>query len=172
MQNLFTYPLKLEDLSQSVKTYKLHANQQELEFITEIMQVPSVKRFESEIKVKFHTKDHLIDVSGVVDADVEHISVISLEPFIRNYKNDFKLKFDTNMTRQDIKELDGDINEDIPDIVDNGQIDLAAIAMEQLALVLDDFPRQEGETFSFISEFDDDADVKTNPFSVLKKIKK
>ena len=65
MQNLFTYPLKLEDLSQSVKTYKLHANQQELEFITEIMQVPSVKRFESEIKVKFHTKVAHIHGIGV-----------------------------------------------------------------------------------------------------------
>ena len=172
MQNLFTYPLKLEDMSSSVKKYKLTANEQELKFITEVMKVPSVNSFESEISVKLHSKEHIVDVWGWIKADVEHISVVSLEPFVRPYYTDFALKFDTKMTAQDIKEIDFDIEEDIPDILDNGQIDLAAISMEQLALILDDFPRQEGETFSFDSEFDEETTLRSNPFYVLKNLKK
>ena len=82
------------------------------------------------------------------------------------------MKFDTKMTQADIKELDFDLNDDVPDILDNGQIDLASIAMEQLALEIDDFPRKEGEVFSFKSEFDEETTLASNPFAVLKKIKK
>ena len=44
--------------------------------------------------------------------------------------------------------------------------------MEQLALILEDFPRKEGEIFSFESEFDEETTLASNPFAVLKKIKK
>ena len=58
------------------------------------------------------------------------------------------------------------------DIIENGQIDLAEIAMEQIALVIDDFPRQENESFVFKSEFDEETTRAANPFAVLQKLKK
>ena len=45
----------------------------------------------------------------------------------------------------------------------NGEIDLGDIAIEQLALVLDDHPRKDGEEFSAIIE--DVSPVKNNPFA-------
>ncbi len=172
MQNLFSYPLKLEDMSAGVQVYTLKAKTGELAFITEVMQVPAIKSFTAEINVRLRKKEHLVDVWGKVEADVEQTSVISLENFVQHYAPEFELKFDTKMTPADIKELDFDIDDDVPDILDNGQIDLAAIAMEQLALVLDDFPRQKGEEFKFESEFDEETTLKSNPFAVLKKLKK
>ena len=44
--------------------------------------------------------------------------------------------------------------------------------MEQLALVLDDFPRKDGEVFEFKSEFDEETTQAANPFNILKKLKK
>ena len=172
MQNLFSYPLKLEDMSSSTQKYELKANAKELEYITEIMKVPSVKSFYAEITVKLYKKEHLVEVKGIVDADVEQISVISLENFIKPYHNEFELKFDTKMTQKDLKEIDFEYDDELLDILDNGQIDLGAIAMEHLALVLDDFPRKEGEEFSFQSEFDEATTEANNPFAVLKKLKK
>ena len=107
-----------------------------------------------------------------MDADVEQVSVISLENFIKPYHNEFSLKFDTKMTVSDLKELDFEYDDELLDILDNGQIDLASIAMEHLALVLDDFPRKDGEEFSFQSEFDEETTEANNPFAVLKKLKK
>ena len=75
------------------------------------------------------------------------------------------------MTSEEQAELERQ-GEDVPDILDNGQIDLAAMAMEQLALVLDDFPRKEGEVFAFKSEFDEETTKKNNPFAVLENLKK
>ena len=172
MQNLFSYPLKLEDMSSSAQKYTLKATPKELEYIGEIMKVPAVKSFTAEITVKLFKKEHLVEVKGTVDADVEQISVISLDNFVKAYHNEFELKFDTKMTQADLRELDFEYDDELLDILDNGQIDLAAIAMEHLALVLDDFPRKEGENFSFQSEFDEETTEANNPFAILKKIKK
>ena len=45
MQNFFSYPLKLEDMSTSSQKYKLKATSEDLEYIAEIMKVPSIKKF-------------------------------------------------------------------------------------------------------------------------------
>jgi uncharacterized metal-binding protein YceD (DUF177 family) len=171
MQNLFSYPLKLEDMSASVQTYNLQASSEDLKFITEIMQVPAVKSFNAEIKIRLRKKEYLANVWGKVEADVEHRSVVSLDNFVKNYQTDFSLDFDTKMTLSEQARLEEE-GEDVLDILDNGQIDLAAIAMEQLALILDDFPRKEGEIFTFKSEFDEETTIKNNPFAVLEKLKK
>ena len=171
MQNVFSYPLKLEDMSTGVKQYKIQATSDELHHITEIMQVPEVKSFEAEINVRLHKKDHLADIWGTVRSDVLQISVISLEEFVQKYQTSFERRVDTKMTLEEQMSLEEE-TDDVPDILDNGQIDLAAIAMEQLALILDDFPRQKGEKFVFQSEFDEETTRKNNPFSILEKLKK
>ena len=99
-------------------------------------------------------------------------SVISLENFYKTYSPEFKISFDTKATLKEIKELEIDFNDDEPDVVVNGQIDLGQIAIEQVALVMEDNPRKEGEVFVFKSEFDDEDTESLNPFSVLKKLKK
>lgn len=172
MQNLFSYPLKLEDMSPAVQKYELKASPAELEYITAVMQVPAVKTFMATVNVRLHKKEHLVDVFGTVAADVEQVSVVSLENFIQHYSTEFTLKFDTKMTAAEQKELELDIDADVPDILENGQIDLAAVAMEQLALLLDDFPRKEGEVFIFESEFDEETTKQNNPFAILEKLKK
>ena len=171
MQNLFSYPLKLEYMIQAEKTYRLKAGVKECAAIAEVMKVPAVKSFEAEMTVQFHKKECLIDVFGRIKAEVEQTSVVSLENFDKMYESEFSLAVDTKMTSEEQAELERQ-GEDVPDILDNGQIDLAAMAMEQLALVLDDFPRKEGEVFAFKSEFDEETTKKNNPFAVLENLKK
>ena len=171
MQNVFSYPLKLEDMSQQTKQYKLEATKDDLRYITEIMQVPAVKSFEAKINVRLRKKDHEADISGEVKADVLQTSVISLKEFVQNYQTSFERKVDTKMSLKEQIALEDETDE-VPDILENGQIDLAAVAMEELALILDDFPRQKGEKFTFKSEFDEETTKKSNPFAVLEKLKK
>ena len=172
MQNLFSYPLYIEDIGTGIKTYNLNANPKQLKEIKDILKVDDVLRFESSINVKFNKKSHRIDVNGQIDADVEQTSVISLEKFIKNYKQDFKIFFDTELTYNQLKEMEFDFEDDTPDLLEDGKMDLATIALEQLALILDDFPRKDGEIFSFESEFDEETTKKNNPFAALIKLKK
>ena len=170
MQKDFSYPLQIDELNQGEQSYMLRADKAQLETLKEILQVPAVNYFEADIKLKFQKKRGILDVSGQVRAGLGLISVISLEPFDRDYKTDITLTFDTNATYEQIRELDEDIEADIPDIVIGGRIDLGDIAIEQLALVMEDHPRQDGEEFSPLIE--DDAPLRENPFAILSKLKK
>lgn len=172
MQNKFSYPLKLEDMSSSSKEYRLEADDSQLQYIASELKLGAVKTFTAIINVKLNKAQHQVLVEGQVKALVEHISVISLRKFDRPYKIDFSLCYDTQMTYAQQRELEDfeDISADIPEIMDDGKIDLGAIAMEQLAAELDDFPRIKGEKFEYQPDFDPNEDKPENPFAVLKKV--
>ncbi len=174
MQNLFSYPLNVDDLSVHEKKFNLTADKNALAYIRDILKVPDVKSFQAEIYVRTERDTRLIIVHGTVEAELELQSVISLENFLKKHTARFEVVFDPAATPQQQKELEVDFAEDLPDIVNGGKIDLADIAIEQLALVMDDYPRKEGEVFSFQPEFNEDEEEKAarNPFNVLKKLKK
>ena len=95
-----------------------------------------------------------------------------MDNFIKDYEVPFELNFDTRATYNDIKELECNIEDEVPDIIENGCINLADIAIEQVALNLEDYPRAEGEVFDASLYCDVDEPKKENPFAVLAKLKK
>ena len=172
MQKNFSYPIKIEDLKQSDYKYELTADSAELEDITQILQVEKVHEFKAEIFLKLNNRANNLRVWGNVFAKIELKSVITLDNFIKNYNVPFELNFDTRATYNDIKELECDIEDEVPDIIENGCINLADIAIEQVALNLEDYPRAEGEVFDASLYCDVDEPKKENPFAVLAKLKK
>lgn len=172
MQKDFSYPVKIADLNQQEQHHKLEADAGQCAVLAEILQVESVRSFKADIYLKLNLKQHRLDVWGEASADIEHKSVISLENFVKKYAAPFEYLFDTQATYQDIRDMEAGINDDVPDIIENGQIDLGEMAIEQIALILDDYPRREGEKFCFESEFDEETTKQANPFAVLAKLKK
>jgi len=172
MQKNFSHILSVDDISNSEKLYKINANNQELELIAEILKVPEVKDFKADIYVKHQNKNTIIDVWGRVASLITRQSVISLEYFNKKYVSEFSLQFDTKLTENQVRELEEEGVENIPDVVVGGKIDLCQIAIEQIALELEDYPRKKGEVFSFSSEFSEEDDKRENPFKILEKLKK
>lgn len=172
MQKNFSYPIKIEDLKQSDYKYELTADSAELEDITQILQVEKVHEFKAEIFLKLNNRANNLRVWGNVFAKIELKSVITLDNFIKNYNVPFELNFDTRATYNDIKELECNIEDEVPDIIENGCINLADIAIEQIALNLEDYPRAEGEVFDGALYGDSEELKKENPFAVLAKLKK
>jgi len=165
MQKIFSYPIQIDKLTGAEKNFHLVADDEQKDWIAQIFQVESVRSFSADICVKSEKKGHIIKVFGKAEADIEQKSVISLENFVRKYESDFEIFYDTKATYAQIREEYEDINEDAPEVVEN-------VAMEQIAVLLDDYPRQEGEIFEFVSEFDEETTKSNNPFAVLQKIKK
>lgn len=170
MQREFSYPLKIEELGQGEQRYNLRADENQLEWLKDVLQVSAVNSFIADMKLNFQKKKGILNIAGHISANLGLISVISLEEFKKDYNADFSVIYDTNAKYEDIYQDDEDIELDVPDIVIDGKIDLGDIAIEQLALVLEDYPRQEGEEFKEIIE--DNEPVKHNPFAVLEKLKK
>lgn len=64
-------------------------------------------------------------------------------------------------------EVEVSIDDDAPDVIENGKIDLGQYAIEQLVLSLDPFPRKPGAEFVQPPE-----PVEISPFAVLKQFKR
>jgi uncharacterized metal-binding protein YceD (DUF177 family) len=172
MQKNFSYPIKTDELNQNQYKYILHADEEELADIAQILQVESVRRFHAEVYLKKQSKQNILKVWGEVEARIELKSVITSENFMQNMKVPFELHFDTEATYQDIRDMDAGINEDVPDIIINGTINLADICIEQIALNLDDYPRAEGEKFDYSLYDKSEPENKENPFTILQNLKK
>lgn len=173
MQKNFSFPVKIDELNQNTYRYVLEPDADELADITQILQVEDVKSFRGEVSLKFNKKENMLRVWGNVSALVVLQSVISLENFEKAIATPFELWFDTKATYRDIREMEPTINDEVPDIIENGEINLADICIEQIALNLEDYPRAEGEVFNFSDYVKNESEeVKENPFAVLKKLKK
>ncbi len=172
MQKDFSYPLHIADLNQQEQHYHLAADSEQCKTLAQILQVVDVKSFVADIYLKLHLKERRLDIWGAVKADLELQSVVSLENFVKTYEAPFAYYYDTAATYKDIRKLEAGINDEVPDVIENGQINLADVAIEQLALVLEDYPRRDDEKFAFESEFDAETTRQSNPFSVLAKLKK
>lgn len=173
MQKNFSYPVKIDELNQNTYRYHLEPDADELDDIRKILQVEDVKSFVADVALKYKKKENVMRVWGSVSAIVVLQSVVSLESFEKAIATPFELWFDTKATYKDIKDMEPSINDEIPDIVENGEINLADICIEQIALNLEDYPRAEGEVFDF-SDYakDESEEVRENPFAVLEKLKR
>ena len=171
MQKKFSYPVKVDELNQNEYRYIIDAAPEELEDIRQILKVEKVEKFSAEIFLKLNIKQHLLRVWGNVRAVLALQSVISLNIFSKKYDIPFELLYDTKATYRDMKEKELGIYDNEPDIIENGTIDLADLALEQIALNMEDYPRDEGEVFDY-AKYNDQPEEKQSPFSVLQKLKK
>ncbi|MBP5215775.1 MAG: DUF177 domain-containing protein [Alphaproteobacteria bacterium] len=172
MQKNFSCLLKIDELNQQQYKFVLKPDADELADITEILQVEGVKDFVGEIFLKLNKKEHILRVWGKVSAKVLLKSVISLEDFWKEIQAPFELIYDTKATYKDIHEMEQGINDEVPDIIENGVLNLADICLEQIALNLEDYPRAQGEEFHFTDYSEQKTSEKENPFAVLGKLKK
>jgi uncharacterized metal-binding protein YceD (DUF177 family) len=113
------------------------------------------------------------NVTGTVRAKITQTCVLTLDPFDSDAVEDVDVDFvDSAAAAQasaDANETLGALaaDRDPPDPIENGTIDLGALAAEFLALGLDPYPRKPGAEFAPIS---DPQDATERPFDVLKKL--
>ncbi len=100
-------------------------------------------------------------VTGEVEADIDQVSVISLETFRSTVRYPVERYF--------LPHGGGDSEEDI-DAIDGGVIDLGEVAAETLGLELDPYPRKPGEAFARAEEGGEDpALAKVSPLCRAEK---
>ena len=105
-------------------------------------------------------------VEGEVEARLRQTCVVSLEPFDADLREPVDLTFAPD-DRPPAAALQIDIaldDEDPPEPLHNGKIDLGAVTLEFLALGLDPHPRKPGVDFVHEKA---QADRETSPFAVL-----
>ena len=104
-------------------------------------------------------------LSGRIRASLAQTCGITLEPLPVEIDAPFGLTLAESM-EEDSEEIIITLDDESPDLIENGQIDLGQYAVEQLALRLDPFPRKPGAEFVQPPE-----PAEISPFAVLKQLR-
>jgi uncharacterized metal-binding protein YceD (DUF177 family) len=104
-------------------------------------------------------------LSGRIRASLAQTCGITLEPLPVEIDAPFSLTLVESM-EEDSEEIIITLDDESPDLIENGQIDLGQYAVEQLALRLDPFPRKPGAEFVQPPE-----PAEISPFAVLKQLR-
>ena len=105
-------------------------------------------------------------LSGRVRASLAQACGITLEPLPLEIDAPFSLTLAEAVEEEDADEIVITLDDESPDLIENGQIDLGQYAVEQLALQLDPFPRKPGSEFVQPPE-----PAEISPFAVLKQLR-
>lgn len=104
-------------------------------------------------------------LSGRVKASLAQTCGITLEPLPVEIDASFTLSL-AEAADEDSDEIVITLDDESPDPIEGGQIDLGQYAVEQLALLLDPFPRKPGAEFVQPPE-----PTEISPFAVLKQLR-
>ena len=104
-------------------------------------------------------------ISGRIRASLAQTCGITLEPLPIEIDAPFALTL-AESVEEDSEEIIITLDDESPDLIENGQIDLGQYAVEQLALRLDPFPRKPGAEFVQPPE-----PAEISPFAVLKQLR-
>jgi uncharacterized metal-binding protein YceD (DUF177 family) len=104
-------------------------------------------------------------LSGRIRASLAQTCGITLEPLPIEIDAPFAITL-AESVEEDSEEIIITLDDESPDLIENGQIDLGQYAVEQLALRLDPFPRKPGAEFVQPPE-----PAEISPFAVLKQLR-
>jgi uncharacterized metal-binding protein YceD (DUF177 family) len=161
----FSRPLQVDRVPKLGSTEKLKADEQECKALAKRMNIPAIHSLSAELRAT-PWRGGGLKIEGHLTADIEQISVISLEPF----RETLSIPVARYFLRPG-SETDTDSDDDDADPIVNGYIDLGEITAETLALDLDPYPKKPGEAFVEHIESVDDPTEKQSPFAALAKSK-
>ncbi len=156
----FSRPLQVDRVPKLGSTEKLSADPEELKALARRFKIPSLHALTAEIRAT-PWRGGGMKLEGHITADMEQVSVVSLEPFRETVSVPLARYFLPHGAVVDNEQ------EDDADPIDNGWIDLGEVVAETLALDLDPYPKKPGEAFPGHVE-DDGEDAKVpSPFAAL-----
>ena len=158
----FSRPLQTDRVPKLGSTEKIAAEPKELAALARRMKLPAVHALSAEIRAT-PWRGGGIKLEGHLTADLEQVSVISLEAFRETISMPISRYFLPSGSAANASD------EDDADPIEHGIIDLGEVVAETLALDLDPYPRKPGEAFAEHVEDDEPETPRESPFAALAK---
>jgi uncharacterized metal-binding protein YceD (DUF177 family) len=154
----FSEPIRLNQIGKGLER-RLAPDAQTRARIAKALDLQSLDRFEAELALTPAGDGWRL--SGRVTADVVQTCGLTLEPLPAAIDQTFTIRLAE--LEESEAEVEITLDDDAPDPVEDGKIDLGQYAVEQLALALDPFPRKPDAAFV---QPEEPAEI--SPFAVLK----
>ena len=169
----FSRPLAVERIAATGTEITIEADAEERRALARRFGIPAVHALTATF-VATPWRGGGVQVRGEFAAEVEVVSVISLEPFTTEVGEPVVRYFQAETGPGHKPAVLGveSLEDEEPDVVSGGAIDLGEIAAESLALALDPYPRKPGEVFQDAAEQPAEDRQQESPFAVLSRLRK
>ncbi|MBU1384985.1 MAG: DUF177 domain-containing protein [Alphaproteobacteria bacterium] len=158
----YSEPVRLHQVGAGV-TRRLEPDAAARTRIAKALDLASLDRFVAEVTLAPAPAGWRL--SGRVRASLAQTCGITLEPLPVEIDAPFALSL-AEAVDEDSEEIVITLDDESPDPIEGGQVDLGQYAVEQLALQLDPFPRKPGAEFVQPPE-----PAEISPFAVLKQLR-
>ena len=184
----YVFPVDVAHLPANGRVYTLAADDATRAAIAAHLDLAAVGRLIATVTVM--PAPGGVEVSGRFDADVTQTCVVTLDPLPATLHGDLSRRFaaaprpkpprpGAKIKPEKAKpEKDGpedgwiDPDEDVPDPIVDGQIDLGAVVVEELSLALDPYPRKPGASLSGFGTVQSNVEPRSeSPFAALAALK-
>lgn len=168
----FSLTVAVRDIGRKGRTVKLEADAGQRAALAEVLGVNAIERLGGEFNLDM-VSGSSVHLSGRFEADVVQNCVVSLEPVQQHVDESISLTLlsaETADRRPDASVLVDPMDEDDRDTYSSGRIDLGMIVSEQLALLLDPYPRAPGVEFD--ADMSVEAEKRDSPFAALESLKR
>lgn len=160
----FSRPLQVDRVPKAGSLEHITAELPECTALAARMQLPAIHALSAEIRAT-PWRGGGIKLEGHITADLEQVSVISLEPFRETVSLPVSRYFLPPGAAAEHQA------EDDADPIEGGWIDLGEVVAETLALDLEPYPRKPGEAFAEHIEDVSGAGPDESPFAALARRK-
>ncbi len=169
----FSRPQKADQVSAAGLTRDIAATVPECRALAMRLGVLDVSALSANLRLKSLGGGKRVRVDGVLTAQVIQACVVTLDPVPATIEERFTLFF----AEEDPGDAGGDVDifmdeDDPPDPIIDGIIDLGELVTEHLALALDPFPRKGGIQFESGDDEPEPVVEKSSPFAVLASLRK
>ena len=160
----YSEPLRLHQIGAGVQR-RLTPDADAMKRIARALDLQALDTFEADINLVPTVSGGRLE--GRVVADAVQTCGLTLEPLPVHVDRKFSVQMVEATEREDDEdgEIDLELDDDSPDQIEGGSLDLGQYAVEQLALSLDPFPRKPGAVFEQPKE-----PGEISPFAVLKSL--
>ncbi|MBP2310760.1 YceD family protein [Azospirillum soli] len=161
----------------------IEATEAERKALAERFELEAIDRLVATVRLRSVRGGQMVRVAGELEADVVQTCVVTLDPVPAHVTESFGALFAPESMipkEEDEIEIDPNISEeDIPEPMTNGRVDIGELTAQHLSLALDPYPHAEGVEFAGYGDAGEDEDdggvvepEKPNPFAALERLKR
>ncbi len=168
----FSRMVPRDQLVESDFSREIAANEAELAALVRRLGLLDLGSLEARLRVRRERGSPLIKVTGHMTADLVQACVVSLEPVPERVEESFELLFTLEPDpAQETAEVYVEAeDQDFPEPVGPGGIDLGEVVAQQLSLAMDPYPRAPGVRLER-AEWGGESGAQS-PFAVLERLKR
>lgn len=170
MEPEFSRCISIEGITpDKIRKETIEATEEECVALAKRFDLRELSGFKAELSI--HRVDGgVVRLSGHFEAEVVQSCVVSLQDVHADISADFETFFSEDSHRLDDEDVELYLDEeDVPEAIVNGEIDLGEIVAQYLSLELEPYPRAPGVSLAAqLSETG--LEVRNSPFSVLQDL--